>query len=52
MLAAIAYIHHATGNLVDALADYHRSLALQPDNTLVTELYNLCLLEAYAPDKL
>ncbi len=47
VLSSMAYIHHITGNFLTALTEYHQSLALQPDNTFVSELLNLCLEDAF-----
>ena len=43
----MGYIHHIKGDFFTALTEYHKSLSLQPDSTLVTELLNMCLADAY-----
>ena len=48
VLAAVAFVHHVSGNYFEALAHYNSSLALQPDNALVSELMNQCLVSAHA----
>ena len=47
VLSSMAYVHHITGDFLTAITEYHQSLALQPDNTLVSELLNLCLEDAF-----